>query len=106
MQPLHKMNGVMSACAFLAPSRWAFESMIVVESARQPLGPSPYRSCDDDDTETEEEVGEQGRPDMAENYFPEPDRFGVMNCKIVLLMMTLLLVFSIYITLRLRDVHQ
>lgn len=111
-QPTHKMNDLMRLASNLAPSRWAFESMLLVESRERPRA-TP--SVDDkggaqqlpasDGNENDSANKPTSQPDMAEHSFPKDERFGTSTGNTVLAGMFVLLVSTIHLILRRRDIH-
>jgi ABC-type multidrug transport system ATPase subunit len=100
--PVYKMKSApIKALAYAMPSRSGFEAMMLQESSRRPLGPSPYsgtiaRATTQDDPD---------RPDMSEVYFPRNDRLGISTSVTILAAMFLTTVIAIHIILRVRDVR-
>lgn len=103
LQPVHRMTEAARIICSVAPSRWAFEGMLLEESARQPhFQPSsltipPYAGF------PMERMREQ---DMAEYYFPQAEQRSSSafsrGSLAVILSGTLL---ALILALRLRDVH-
>lgn len=82
VQSLPKMGSTTKTLCHAVPSRWAFEGMLLLESAKR-------------------------EKDVAENYFPKKDhRHGLLVCPIVLFVMLVLLVSSVGLILRWRDIHK
>ena len=129
MQPIHKMNSTVGQCANLAPSRWAFEALLTLESderRRAPerpkfptvfaAKPSENKAGKDDASEQkpdekqkvekdDKDDADNQRPDVAQHYFPKKDRLGYERCMAVLGIMFAGLVVCISTILRMRDVH-
>ncbi len=96
MQPLHKMGQPGEALSGLMASRWAFESMLSLESAERPEWTPPAVA---------------GKPapaprDVAEHYFPDKERSTPPTPVAVLLVMLLVQVIGVLRILRSRDVHR
>jgi len=110
MQEVHNMNGPTRFFAAGAPSRWAFESMLLAEAEDRPPEPElppgmaagvvPLSKSGTDSEDTEKQ-----RPDMAAAHFPMDDRAGIAASAAVLLIMFVVLVTAIHMVLRFRDVH-
>jgi ABC transport system ATP-binding/permease protein len=98
MNPVHKMNDGMYAFAQTMASRWAFEGLLVVESEERPNWKLPaIPGATGQDTKER---------DLAETYFPVDDeRLGYPFSVGVLGAMLMVLVVSIMIILKIRDVH-
>ena len=96
LQPLQPMDKVMRVLCYGMASRWAFEAMLVLESDERPL----YNRRVGSVTQT---------VDMAEPYFPttgdHPFRFGWEISGTVLETMMIVLIISVILILRRRDVH-
>ncbi len=103
MQPIHRMTDAARIVGHAVPSRWAFEGMLLVESAHQPLfHPSPTTLLPYPGFPMER-FREQ---DMAEYYFPQAEQRsscetsgGVLTAMLGVCLLALLFV------LRLRDTH-
>jgi ABC-type multidrug transport system ATPase subunit len=96
LQPPHKMRQPGGALTSLMASRWAFESMLVMESDERPESPSSQVP---------------GQPpvapvDVAERYFPKAERSAPATPVAVLLSMLGVLVAAILKVLKSRDVHR
>lgn len=115
LQPVHKMSAPMRLLAQAMPSRWAFEGLLVLEVEDRPTWrpppipvPAAVKASTPDasaDRAPREEVTLQAQ-DMAEEFFPtETERTGARACGIALGAMLILLVASIHMILRARDVH-
>lgn len=98
MQPVHKMNPAIRACAAAAPSRWTFEAMLSLEAAQRPLGPSRLAGMVD-------KPGDQLRSDVAESNFPAASRNSVWVCATMLWGLAVLHLVGVVVVLRQRDVH-
>ncbi len=129
MQPIHKMNSTVGQCANLAPSRWAFEALLTLESderrraperpkfptvlAPKPADDNPEATPADEkksdkkqkDEKDDKDDEDNKRPDVAQHYFPKKDRLGYERCMAVLGIMFAVLVVGISTILRVRDVH-
>ena len=129
MQPIHKMNSTVGQCASLAPSRWAFEALLTLESderrrapeaptfptvlAPKPADDNPEATPADEkksdkkknDEKADKDDEDNKRPDVAQHYFPKKDRLGYERCMTVLGIMFAGLVVGISTILRVRDVH-
>ena len=109
LQPLHKMNAASGTLAQAAPSRWAFESLLLLETDRRPTLSAPVATLPPKAAEDKESAPEEPAKvrDMAESLFPEEtDRMGVRAGVISLAAMLGLLIVAIHGILRARDVHQ
>jgi serine/threonine protein kinase/ABC-type multidrug transport system ATPase subunit len=108
MQPIHKMPKATWPLCQIVPSRWAFEGLLVLESAQQPHLPKNLQ----DPTE----------PDMAEHAFPtkyvpkqkdakkekpkeEDHRMGPWISGLALFLLLAVTVGLVHGILRWRDVH-
>jgi ABC-type multidrug transport system ATPase subunit len=100
LQPLHKMHpSLRFACNFF-PSRWAFEGLIVLESERRPLAPTPAVA----DPAVSIASAAAVTQDIAEAYFPaESDRMGPWAAVIALGGMFVFLILLVAVILRARD---
>jgi ABC-type multidrug transport system ATPase subunit len=119
MQKVHEMSAPIWALTQLAPSRWAFEGVLVLEAGKQPQAPSASMTASEKDEE---------EPDMAETFFPKkyereekedknakPDankkkklenhRYGPWISGFALFTLLLISVVLIHGILRWRDVH-
>jgi ABC-type transport system involved in multi-copper enzyme maturation permease subunit len=108
MQPCHKMNAAGKALAQVIPSRWAFEGLLLMETAARPTwtalqapvppGKNPSPAATPSAAPEEE--------DMAQRFFPkDSDRTGKATASIVLAVMLILLIAANLAILRWRDVH-
>lgn len=107
MQPIHKLHDSMQAAAYAVPSRWAFESMILLEAERPDkfapkVAPKMPPGFDAPKTPP--------RQDIAEYHFPNAEeankhRGEVWHGVLALSMLFAFLLISIFVILRLRDVH-
>lgn len=125
LQPLHKMNVISWGICQVMPSRWAFESLLVLEANRRPtwtppviavpsvvapaaasaIGPSSSTNAPTTPHVTPPPMPPK-KLDMADSFFPSgPDRLGVRRGVLVLGALFLLLVGGIIAVLRFRDVH-
>lgn len=95
MQPIHEMPGVMRWASNVIPTRWAFETLVVMESNNRPLGEKPVT----DPREEPEEV------DVADDFFPKEERSQGFLRLLVLCSMLVVLVGGNLLILRTRDVH-
>jgi hypothetical protein len=99
MQPVHKMHQVAQAGCGVMASRWAFEGLLLLESARRPASPTPPAVGP-------AEAGEPESPDMAERFFPKKDhRGGPGKSAVVLLVMLGVLLTAVHLILKAKDVH-
>ena len=96
--PLHKVGWAPNFLSYTMPSRWAFESTLLIESGQRISWTKP----------TVPGSGEVSQEqDMVENFFPEEDgRTSVFSGILAMLMMLGITVYAIYIILRRRDIHQ
>jgi ABC-type multidrug transport system ATPase subunit len=100
MQPIHRMPRFLQTLCKIIPSRWAFEGMILLESAHRPQEPPPLEPVPSPVVELPH------LRDMAELYFPrESERRSVPICAAALAFLILLLNGLIHVILRLRDVY-
>lgn len=95
MQPIHEMPGVMRWASSVIPTRWTFETLVVMESNNRPLGEEPVADPRDDPKEV----------DVAEDSFPKDDRTHGFLRVMMLCMMLAVLVGANLLILRKRDVH-
>jgi ABC-type multidrug transport system ATPase subunit/pSer/pThr/pTyr-binding forkhead associated (FHA) protein len=94
MQPVHKLHPSMQLVSYAIPSRWAFESIMLLEVDHQkswvPQSPP----------------GKPVAQDMAEYHFPKDGHRGKVWHGIAgLTILVTMLVVSIFCILRFRDVH-
>ena len=94
--PLKDMHQSVRLLCYIMPSRWAFEGMLLVESDARPVVPMPVIPG-----------SPQEKPDFAEAYFPTKDdfRLGVPASLVGLGVLLVVLVVSIHLILRTRDIH-
>ena len=103
LQPVHRMTEAARVVCSMVPSRWAFEGMLLEESAHQPhFQPTPFtlppyagfpkeRFC---------------QQDMAEYYFPKTEeRSSSTLSRSNLIAMLGAAFLVLFLVLRLRDVH-
>jgi hypothetical protein len=103
MQPLHKMHKVTRVGCALAASRWAFEVLLLLESARRPHAPRPSAipGAPAPAAEPEREM-----PDMAEAFFPrEGHRLRPEVSAAALVVLLTVLVGAVCLVLRGQDTH-
>ncbi len=108
LQPLHKMNAIGWTIAEAMPSRWAFESLLLLESDHRPLWTPPaLPAAAAPPADKETPIAEKPKSrDMAENFFPQDtERMGVYAGGMVLIATLALLVSAIHFILKMRDVH-
>ena len=97
LQPLEKMSAPMRLSANMMPSRWAFESMLLMESNERPSYSPPALPG----------VEPSSERDVAEQFFPENEtRTSVSTGVFVLMTMLVITVLANTAILRRRDVHQ
>jgi hypothetical protein len=106
---------VMRLASHFTPTRWAYESMVLIEAKNRPEGKPILKSLDEDaydelrpqkETASEEESSEYyRRPDIAHPSFPEIERVGTFPSLVVLMGMLGVLVGVNLWVLRARDVH-
>jgi ABC-type multidrug transport system ATPase subunit len=99
--PVHKMQVAVRPLAYMMPTRYGFEAMLLEEAGRKPLGPSPYSTG----ISTEHESDDPDRPDIAEVYFPRNKRLGIMGSVVALLVLFAGTIVAVHLILRFRDVH-
>lgn len=101
VQPLDKMHVLVRGVAQLAPSRWAFEEMLLTEAALQKRMPMPNAnmSMRGRRTETKEP------PDIAEGFIPENRRWHRATPIICLVSMLGSFIAATAAVLRARDIH-
>jgi hypothetical protein len=121
MKSVHDMHGVMQLASHFTPTRWAYESMVLLEAQERPEGKPVLKSQDEDaydklkpqkETDADAEDEDRGkssdyyrRPDIAHQSFPETERVGTFPSVLVLLGMLGILVGANLWVLRARDVH-
>lgn len=120
MKSVHDMHGVMRLASTFTPTRWAYESMVLIEAENRPEGKPILKTQDEEafdklspqeepDGELEDEGEESSdyyrRPDIAHLSFPETERVGTLPSVLVLLGMLGVLVGANLWVLRARDVH-
>jgi ABC-type multidrug transport system ATPase subunit len=99
--PVYKMQTVIRPLAYLMPSRYSFEAMILEEANCKPLGPSPYSTS----ILTDHTVDDPDRPDLAELYFPRHGRLGITASAAALAVLFAFGVVGVHLILLYRDVH-
>ena len=103
MQPLHEMNRAGRALAQAIPSRWTFESLLVLEAAERPLWTPPVPATQAGTPNTSEHPPQ----DMAEKHFPaDSERMGARAGTLALAGMLVALIMLNNGILRMRDVHK
>jgi len=93
LMPLHQTGTMIKIASYTMPSRWAFESVLLIESDQRPIVPG----------------GVEGNKeqDMAETSFPEEDGRTSIFAGIVALLTTLcVMLYATGAILYRRDVHQ
>jgi hypothetical protein len=99
MHPVHSMGSSMQLVSNMMPSRWAFESIQLLESSERPSR-GRFRLYEPESTSWEDGT------DMAEEHFPSEDgRSSVLTGMIVLLLMLGGLFHACRVVLRRRDIH-
>jgi ABC-type multidrug transport system ATPase subunit/pSer/pThr/pTyr-binding forkhead associated (FHA) protein len=96
LQAPHQMAAPMRWLSLLMPSRWAFEALLLAESAERPSWTPPAVPGQDPSV----------AQDLAEPYFPLADRGAEIWPIVLLLLMLLVSVVGILEILRARDVHR
>ena len=97
LQPLEKMSAPMRLSANMMPSRWAFESMLLMESEKRELHTPPAVSGVEAPVER----------DVAEQFFPKDENRTSVTAGVFTL--TAMLVIAVLVSaaiLRRRDVHR
>jgi hypothetical protein len=108
LQPLHKMNSAASLLSQVMPSRWAFEGLLLLETKERPTWTQPNLPAlpTAGQAAALTEGADETAQDMAEKFFPaDGERTGSVDSGLVLFVMLVLLVGSIHIILRIRDVQ-
>jgi ABC-type polysaccharide/polyol phosphate export permease len=111
LQPLHEMNAAMEVLSQAMPSRWAFEGVLLLEVEDRPtwtLPPDAESAKPHAASGTATPVTQQAatQQDMAEKFFPaEAERMGTRASVVALAAMLILLIASMHVILRARDVH-
>jgi ABC-type multidrug transport system ATPase subunit/ABC-type multidrug transport system permease subunit len=100
LMPVHEMQKLVRPAAFVMPTRHGFEALMLLESARKPLGPSPYSN-----TIADPSTKDRDRPDIAEHYLPEHRRLGIPKSTAALAILFGASAAAILLILRYRDVH-
>ena len=95
LQPPHKTSQLGKMFGQLMASRWAFESMLVIESGERRTWTPPQIPG------KEKEMAR----DVAEHYFPAENRLGKAVPPAILVLMLITLVIAILRILKLRDIH-
>jgi hypothetical protein len=114
MQPRPNMKPLVKAVTAFVPSRWAFESLLVLEANAR----DTKRDSEDSQAGAASEAGSRRTArrfpafeelqllgDVAEPYFPQKSRNGAAGSASVLVFMLLLLTGGTLLTLKVRDVH-
>ncbi|HEX3655730.1 MAG TPA: ATP-binding cassette domain-containing protein [Pirellulales bacterium] len=99
--PVHNMQVAIRPLAYLMPSRYGFEAMLLAEAARRPLGPSPYSNS----IAVDHNTADSDRPDMAQMNFPRNSRLGITSSVAALGILLGVLIVGLHLILRYRDVH-
>lgn len=101
LQPQSEMNSPARWSSNAMPSRWSFEGLLLLEAAERPKSPTPNAAIPNPP-----QAPIKPSVDIAEVYFPkETDRMEMRACVFALATMFVLLVLTIQIVLRSRDVH-
>lgn len=80
--PIHKIPDAMQTVAYLMPSRWAYEGMLVYEA-------EAMNKDDDKDSKKNPEKNEPTKSyDLAAQHFPEKDRHKPSTCFLWLMALT------------------
>jgi len=95
LRRLGEMSGPMTALAHLAPSRWAFEGLLILESGARPLPADPGTA----------DAAAAAVPDLAELFFPLADRSGLPFTLFVLGLLLAVLLAAVLGIMRHRDAH-
>ena len=95
VQPVHKMHVVARGASYVAPTRWAFEGMLLAESKQRPNWTPPQLPTDK----------KQPEQDMAELFFQKEHRNSVGLAMGGLAAMLVLGTAGVAGILRSRDVH-
>lgn len=104
MLPVHDMNPVMKCCSHFAPSRWGFESLVLLEADKRDTQPEMSSAGAITPLSGRKDSSERS-PDVAEGFFPADTRMGVGISSLVLILMFSALIAAIHTVLRMRDVH-
>jgi ABC-type multidrug transport system ATPase subunit len=102
MQPVHRMTDAAQVVCQAIPSRWAFEGLLLCENRHHALFNRPLFRI------TPAGIPEQytQAEDLAEWYFPQDlPRSTTTRCRQALGGMLSLLLVTLYVVLRWRDVH-
>jgi hypothetical protein len=120
MQPRPNMKPLVKAVTAFVPSRWAFESLLVLESNARDRERDRDREATRGREEPEEDSQAMSRgtrrrlpsfedfqlaQDIAEPYFPHKERGSAAGSASVLVVMLAFLMGATLLTLRARDVH-
>jgi ABC-type multidrug transport system ATPase subunit len=127
LQPVHKMNVLSQGLSFIVPSRWAFESVLVSEAAKQPKFDPPAvpvmpqqpppaaadqtakdtdQSAKDTDQTAQTDQEKAESIDMAEDFFPHKKHRHTAAVPLLMLGSLLsCLIVAILVILRYRDIH-
>jgi ABC-type multidrug transport system permease subunit len=110
LSPVHKMPDLSQWLCQLMPSRWAFESLLLMEAQERPkFSPPPLPAAAETFSRAAAPAATrtaQPRDDMAEAFFPaDSQRMGVASGVTSLAAMLVVLAATIWFALRLRDIH-
>lgn len=104
MQPLHKMSVCSRLVSYAMPSRWAFESLLLMESeerGKSQVVTTHPKSRDDSIMARTRTI------DMAENFFPRGQhRTSIFTGIVVLLLMLFAMLYATKGILHHRDIHK
>jgi hypothetical protein len=109
LRPVNRLPQGVRALCYVIPSRWAFESALLLEAKKQPRyfkdpasgqvpnQPRPAATGDED----------EATADFAEDFFPSDNkRYGVPVSVAVLCVLGIVTVVGVHEILRFRDVHR
>ena len=111
MKAVHEMPGGMRLASAAVPTRWAFESMVLLEAQHSPEGPPVLKTRSEeafDRLKPETDTGSSEtycRPDIAHSSFPETKLAGMVIGSLILFGMLAGLVGANFLLLRARDLH-
>ncbi len=110
LQPIHAMGPASGWLCQVMPSRWAFESLLVIEAQGRPQWQQPALPDADSISPAEAVSAPPSQTlrqiDMAEVFFPKHgQRRGVRTAALVLIAMLVLLAAATWAILRARDLR-
>jgi energy-coupling factor transporter ATP-binding protein EcfA2 len=115
LRPVYRLPTAVGAICYIIPSRWAFESALLLEADKQPrydptpvpAVPLPARPAGTAASKIKESDSAKAENDFAEDFFPhEKHRLSVFAGLFALFVLWVIAVVAVHEILRSRDVHR